>query len=655
MMLKKSNKLVFFVISILCFIYYGNTLVNDYALDDTLVLTDNQFTKAGFKGLPDIFKYDSFTGFFGKEKNLVAGGRYRPLSLASLAIEYQFFGKNPFISHFVNIVLYIITCFFIYLLLQKLIAIEYRKWYFSVPVIATLLFLIHPVHTEVVANIKGRDEMMTLIGALGAFLSIIKYFETTKKTTKLLFLGLSAISMFLALLSKENAITFLAIIPIGLYIFNIAKPQRILQVCLPMIFASVIFLVIRHNVLGNSLSEPITELLNNPFLYASTSQKFATIFYTLAIYIKLLFWPHPLTYDYYPYHIALVNWNNIVALSSLIFYVSLGIYMIWGIYKKQIIGFAIVVYLSSLSVVSNIVFPIGTFMNERFIFISSIGFVIIVAFILVENVPKLIKRDKVYFSSIFTLLGIVIISSAWKTIDRNKAWKNDLILFTTDVETSGNSAKSNCSAGGKLFEASKEIKDSIERFKILDKSVGYLRKSISIHPQYTDALLLLGNVLFEYQKYDSTLYYYHQILKVAPAYEKVYENVPIVVNRLKTVDEKIKAFESFYTLNTTDFNILYQLGSLYGKGKNDIKKATFYLEKAYLVDSNKKEVLKDLGVAYGFSGKSQSAIHLFERALQIDPQDTQIYFNLAVSYKSIGKEKEMSYYLAKFNEMNSKK
>ncbi len=655
MMLKKSNKLVFFVISILCFIYYGNTLVNDYALDDTLVLTDNQFTKAGFKGLPDIFKYDSFTGFFGKEKNLVAGGRYRPLSLASLAIEYQFFGKNPFISHFVNIVLYIITCFFIYLLLQKLIAIEYRKWYFSVPVIATLLFLIHPVHTEVVANIKGRDEMMTLIGALGAFLSIIKYFETTKKTTKLLFLGLSAISMFLALLSKENAITFLAIIPIGLYIFNIAKFQRILQVCLPMIFASVIFLVIRHNVLGNSLSEPITELLNNPFLYASTSQKFATIFYTLAIYIKLLFWPHPLTYDYYPYHIALVNWNNIVALSSLIFYVSLGIYMIWGIYKKQIIGFAIVVYLSSLSVVSNIVFPIGTFMNERFIFISSIGFVIIVAFILVENVPKLIKRDKVYFSSIFTLLGIVIISSAWKTIDRNKAWKNDLILFTTDVETSGNSAKSNCSAGGKLFEASKEIKDSIERFKILDKSVGYLRKSISIHPQYTDALLLLGNVLFEYQKYDSTLYYYHQILKVAPAYEKVYENVPIVLNRLKTVDEKIKAFESFYTLNTTDFNILYQLGSLYGKGKNDIKKATFYLEKAYLVDSNKKEVLKDLGVAYGFSGKSQSAIHLFERALQIDPQDTQIYFNLAVSYKSIGKEKEMSYYLAKFNEMNSKK
>ena len=109
MMLKKSNKLVFFVISILCFIYYGNTLVNDYALDDTLVLTDNQFTKAGFKGLPDIFKYDSFTGFFGKEKNLVAGGRYRPLSLASLAIEYQFFGKNPFISHFVDIVLYIIT------------------------------------------------------------------------------------------------------------------------------------------------------------------------------------------------------------------------------------------------------------------------------------------------------------------------------------------------------------------------------------------------------------------------------------------------------------------------------------------------------------------------------------------------------------------
>ena len=650
----KTNKYIFIIITVLCFVLYGNTLTNKYALDDTLVLTGNSFTTKGFKGLHDIFSYDSFTGFFGKDKNLVAGGRYRPLSLASFAVEVEFFGQTPAISHFINILLYIVTCLLLFILLQKLFPDEQKRWYLSIPFIATILFLIHPVHTEVVANIKGRDEMMTLIGALGSFILTIMIIDEKKTFNKMLMIATSAISFFLALLSKENAITFLAIIPCSLYIFNKAGFKQIFISISPLLIASALFLYIRHRILGDTLSTPIMELMNNPFVYATTSQKYATIFYTLGIYIKLLLWPQTLTFDYYPYHIPIVGWNNPVALLSVLFYISLMIYMFWGIIKKQFNGFSALLYLASLSIVSNLLFPIGTFMNERFIFIPSIGFTVFLAFLCTKKLPQLVKKEKSYLIVLIILFLPIITLSSYKIIDRNKAWKDDFTLFTTDVKTSGNSAKSTCSAGGKLYETAVAMKDSVKKFKMLDQSLFYLRKAVTIHPTYTDALLLLGNTFYEYKMYDSMLYYYKRIVHTAPYCEKVYENLPLVVNKFPSVDRKIQEYEYFYSFNKYDYTLMYNLGTLWGRDKHDLTKAIYYLERAYTLDPTRKEGLKDLGVAYGMSGKAQDAINLFQKALQLEPNDPQIYFNLSVSYRMLGKIAEADQYLAKSNELKQR-
>ena len=75
------------IVLILALVQYANTIGHDYALDDAIVLSENQFTKQGFSGIKDLLSYDTFTGFFGKEKQLVAGGRYRPFSLITFAID----------------------------------------------------------------------------------------------------------------------------------------------------------------------------------------------------------------------------------------------------------------------------------------------------------------------------------------------------------------------------------------------------------------------------------------------------------------------------------------------------------------------------------------------------------------------------------------
>jgi len=165
----KLHKLLIFAFA---FLLYANTLTHDYTQDDAIVIYDNMFTTKGFSGIPGILKYDTFFGFFkveGKDK-LVAGGRYRPLTLVMFAVEYAIFGKSPFIGHLGNVLLYGLLGIVLYLLLLKLFrAREDIPLAALLALVTTLLFIAHPIHTEVVANIKGRDEIMTLLGRLILF------------------------------------------------------------------------------------------------------------------------------------------------------------------------------------------------------------------------------------------------------------------------------------------------------------------------------------------------------------------------------------------------------------------------------------------------------------------------------------------------------
>lgn len=161
-----------FVILLIALVY-GNTLWNKYALDDAIVLTENKFVQKGVSGVADIFRYDSFTGFFGVQKNLVAGGRYRPLSIVTFAVEQSLWGQQPALSHAINVTLFILVS----LLLLGLLRDYATKVGLTMPDmwawLAVVLFAVHPANTEVVANIKGRDELLSLLFSLLAWKAMV--------------------------------------------------------------------------------------------------------------------------------------------------------------------------------------------------------------------------------------------------------------------------------------------------------------------------------------------------------------------------------------------------------------------------------------------------------------------------------------------------
>ncbi|HPT51886.1 MAG TPA: hypothetical protein PK740_01230, partial [Bacteroidales bacterium] len=265
-----SPKLRYFLIAIIVALVYCNTLSLDYALDDRMIIFENNYTLQGFQGTQGIFTQDAFTGYFGEDKNLVTGGRYRPLSQFTFMIEYELFGQSihdkvglnrapqneelfsesplPIISHAVNVLLFIILCLITYHVLRKIFPnYDHKKWYLSLPFIATLFFALHPLHTEAVANIKGRDEMMCMLGAMFAVFSTIKFMN--KRNILWLFAAFAA--MVFALFSKENAITFMAIIPLVVYFLpNTKKKSDYLITLIPIVLASAAFLIVRSQVLG---------------------------------------------------------------------------------------------------------------------------------------------------------------------------------------------------------------------------------------------------------------------------------------------------------------------------------------------------------------------------------------------------------------------
>ena len=195
------------------FLLYANTLTHGFVLDDDIVIRDNMFTQKGASGISGILSKDTFFGYFkveGKDA-LVSGGRYRPLTLVFFALIYQIFGPNTFVYHLFTVLLFAATTLLLYRVLLLLLQPRGASWSAAMAFLATALFAAHPIHTEVVANIKGCDEIVTLLGSLGALWLVLKAFDTGKT----MYAALSGLVFFLACLSKENAATFVVVIPLA--------------------------------------------------------------------------------------------------------------------------------------------------------------------------------------------------------------------------------------------------------------------------------------------------------------------------------------------------------------------------------------------------------------------------------------------------------
>lgn len=581
---------------------YSNTLSLQYAFDDTAVITDNQFTKQGFAGIPSLLTKDLFAGIYGHGLE-IGGGRYRPLTLVTYAIEYQFFGLNPMVSHLINVLLYGLLAVVIY---QTLILMMPGKNMISL--VTTLLFTAHPIHTEVVANIKSRDEIMSLLGIMLMFFFLFRYF----RSRKVLQLIWSVTFYFLSLLSKENGITFLAILPITIYCFTNQPAGKIARAYISFFVTAAVYFILRSYLVGTIGDKTSNSIMENPFVNTALPERLATIMCILGKYLLLIFYPHPLSSDYSYNQIPVIGWGNWKALLPLAIYLFMGIYGLINIRKKDVIAYGFLWYIISMTLVSNIFFNIGAPMGERFEFLPSLGILLSVT-VALFRLLKIEKVNELKFSPLKLTIPVtvVLVLFSIKTFSRNPDWYNNETLFGADIYNAPNSGKVHYYYGNTMFKKALDEKDETLKKKYLSIAKRETYRAAEIAPSFHHAWYNLGLIYEEEKNADSALYVLKESLRLQPGYE----------------------------------NAIATIGSVYGKLLGQVDSSVYYLKKAVTLNPADKKAFGNLGIALAMKKDYTGSVEAFQQALKFEPDDAMMTLNLAITYDQMGdKENAKKYF-----------
>lgn len=686
----KKNNLHRLIIAILAVLCYGNTLTLHYALDDRMVILESKYTiKGGWDSVKSIFTEDTFTGYFGSDHSIVAGGRYRPMSQLTYMIEFQLFGKKireqigdlddyynlhnpaneqlfydtllPFVNHLMNLLYFTLLCLLLYEVLARIFP-QYSgidsqrseasapKWFQSLPFIATLLFAMHPIHTEVVANVKGRDEIFAMLGAFAALWASLKYVDSRKWY----WLIVSLLAFTFGIFSKENTITFLAVVPLAIYYLQSDKKRSIdyLITLIPLVIGSAFFLYVRAKALGSMMQPDMTSnILNNPYVHSTRAQQIATTLITWGIYLKLLFFPHPLTHDYYPHQIAITDFSNPLVWLLLIGCIALVGYGIWKLKKKTVPAFAILYFIITFSITSNLLFNVGTFMNERFVFMASAGFTLLVGwwlYLLATAPAPALQKTAVGVGAVVCLLfGI-------KTFTRNFTWMDDFTLFLTDVKTSDNSIKCNISAGGsclQIWKKSHKERDKRDAYKYLDKA-------LKLDSHALNAYLLLSELAYLDERTDLALQaaqnavlidpenpQAQNLLTAASQSQKAHELDPVneLLNQGK-VDEAWREVNKILEKEPDNIVAKNVKGNVLGRGYGQLDEAIKIFKEIVDEHPDFSSAWENMGIAYALKKDFTNAERCLLKALELSPDNDNIKLNLYYMYLDKGDEKEAAKY-----------
>lgn len=669
--MKKIHYLIIIALALLC---YANTLTLHFALDDRMVILESKYTiKGGWESVKAIFTEDTFTGYFGSDHAIVAGGRYRPMSQLTYMIEFQLFGKDirerigdlddyynlhngdheayfydtplPFVCHLMNLLYFILLCLILYEVLARIFPqYEGKKWYQSLAFLAVLLFTVHPIHTEAVANVKGRDEIFAMLGALVSLWCSLQYVDSRKWYL----LVLSLIAFTFGIFSKENAITFLAVVPLALYYLKSdnKRPIDYLITLIPILIGSVFFLIVRAKVLGSMMQPDMTSnILNNPYVHSTRAQQIATTLVTWGIYLRLLFFPHPLTHDYYPRQIAITDFSNPLVWLILAGCIALVGYAVWKLKKKSVPAFAILFFVITFSITSNLLFNVGTFMNERFVFVASAGFTLLVGwwlYLLATSQPPVLRKTAV------GITGVVCLLFGIKTFTRNFAWMDDFTLFLTDVKTSENSIKCNISAGGsclQIWKKSHKERDKRDAYK-------YLEKALKLDDHALNAYLLLSELAYLDENPELALQAARNanlidpenpqaknLLEMAGNSMKAHELDP--VNKLLNegrVDEAWREVNKILEKEPDNIVAKNVRGNVLGRGYGRLDDAIKVFEEIVAENPEFSSSWENMGICYAIKKDFANAERCLLRALELSPDNDNIRLNLYYMYKDKGDE-----------------
>ena len=636
----KSDLLVAIFFVIVTFILYGNTIPHGLTVDDNYVTGSNPSIKKGFSGLGEIF----VTPYYDKGKK--NSFEYRPLVKATYAIEYGFFGQNPNISHLINLLLYALTLILIFFFLKRIM----RDYNVIFPFLVTFLFAIHPIHTEVINSLKNRDETLSFIGVLLTMIYFIKFFDYKK----IHYFLIGVFFFFFAFLSKAGAIAFIALIPLTLYFYTKISPWKIVLVFL--VLFSVLFLI--KYVPRFFLPPPFRdkEYYENPLMFIDNIWiHLGTGAWILLFYIKMLIIPHPMCY-YYGYDtVPMTNFANFWSFFSIVIYLVLFIYAIKKLKERHIISYGILFYLMTISMYSNIVKKAMGIVADRFMYVPSLGFAIIIIYFLFKLYKIDIKGKKVpkIPSSLKIIFIAILIPFTFKTMSRNTDWKDNLTLYKQDADANPKSFIATKGYANELIRTMKRDKTLKNRKELTDIAITYYNRSIDIYPGHPDPWRNLGKIYLQQKEYEKSIYHFKKAIEITPdKFSYNYYNVGLAYTKLNKNLTAIPYFEKALEIYPEDRGYVSMANAQINL--ENFKVAAEYADKALELNSSFSPAYFVKGFCAQQLGEIDSAIVFYKKTLEINPYDQSSLMYLSNIYISRDDEDNYNHYKQLLQQAKSK-
>jgi Flp pilus assembly protein TadD len=611
---KQQNILIILVITLVTFLCFANSLLGEFIFDDHVLIEENPSIKI----ISKIFNL--FLQSYWGENN--SDGLYRPLTHISFALNFFVNGLNTYGYHLVNILVHTINALLIYWISERYTKIK------SLSLLCALLFSAHPVHSEAVAAIYGRPELMATMFLLIAWCFFIKSSQNN------FWYVLSLISYFLSLLCKESGIIFVGILLLVHICQETSWTTRLKPSpkLLGYILTTIPYLILRvavTKVLGIPKGGQI--LGNEPFL-----TRVFTMSYGYFKYFVLLIWPAKLYTDYDFSVIPKITNLSLPVFAYLLIIFGIIAIAFWQLKHNPIISFAILFFFVTTSIISNIFLPTGILIAERTIYLSTLSISLLLAAICYRLYQQGWQTLAVTFSI------VILLATSARTFYRNNDFQNDFALFSSIAKLSPNNSKANVSLG--LY---------YEKIDELEKAEIYYKRVLELFPEQSRTYGLLINLYLRQNRYSEAI----AVANVAGVLFPKDVYVLVAIGRLYNQKQDYKKAAEYFTSATKyaipNAKLEHELGlNLYYAG--DLEQATFRMKKSIEMDPAFAEPMVNLARIEQKQNNFDEAEKLLNKALSLDPNNSDTYNLYGANFLAQKKLCEAKKYLLKSIAINDK-
>nr|XP_006819594.1 PREDICTED: transmembrane and TPR repeat-containing protein 4-like [Saccoglossus kowalevskii] len=647
------------VVGLLALLCYCNSIAGEFVFDDTEAILTNDDLKPETPWM-DVFHND----FWGKKITKKDSHKsYRPLTVLTFRLNYWLMGGlEPMIFHATNVVLHSLVCI-LFLHIFSAIFGGYHtddngSKIFAAPrasLLAAIFFAVHPIHTESVAGVVGRADLLCALFFFFSFMLYIRacYADAAKnKSYSSVVLVLSSVvCCATAMLFKELGITAIGICSAyDIIVINKVDPMSLIRTLLKhketsesktpwlsvllkrqfiLCISAIIMLAYRWYIMGSGA--PSFQPVDNPASFAdSVVTRIINYNYIYALNCWLLVNPWWLCFDWAMGCIPLIeSITDLRILAVFAFWTILGCLLTLALitkpcHEKRILIMGLSLLIIPFLPATNLFFQVGFVIAERQLYLPSVGYCILTVLGLCKLCRYHTKMKKIIMIFVF----ILMLANMWRSVQRSHEWTNERLLYRSGAKV--------CPLNAKVhYNIAKNIADSGE----LDEAIVEYRTAIKLYPEYDQAMNNLANILKDHGELLEAEILLNKAVEIRAEFAAAWMNLGIVQATLKKYELSEKSYYNALKHRRKYPDCYFNLGNLYlERGYHQAALQAWYnathLKKDHKISWSNIIALLDNTEQY------DAALDSARTALQYLPNEHGLYFAMANVYGKAGKYEE---------------